>query len=272
MDFWGTVVVLLRRWYVALPMFLLCLGSAYSLSDSVPAHYSSTSVLVLTTPINGGTLFGGLNGPTSITNPMLNFAAGLNTSGAVLVQALNSPEVVGQLTASVGPGTSYQVTNGSTNPELMVSSPFLYIQGDSTSAARARDIVVRVAQRARDELATEQKTLGAPPSTFITLAEFVPPTTPQRLQGGKLRALIATLMISIIASLTATFAVESIVDARRRRRSGPQRGDTALEGLSRNGSGSAGVPLGGSKLISGNGDRASGRQLAGFIPPDEIAR
>lgn len=218
-DFWGAILVLLRRWYVALPVFLLCLGSARLVYDSVPVRYASTSVMVLTAPTNGGTLYGGPEVPTSITNPLLNFAAGLNTTGAVLVQALNSSAVVNQLTASVGPGTSYQVTNGSTNPELMVSSPFLYIEGESTSAARARDIVVRVAQRARDELATEQKTLDAPPSTYITIAEFVPPTTPQLQQGGKLRALIAALLISVLASLTATFAAESIFEARRRRRS-----------------------------------------------------
>ncbi len=219
MDFWGTILVVLRRWYVAVPVLLLSLGSANSLYDSVPVYYSSTSVMVLTTPIRGGTFFAGPNAPTSITNPMLNFAAGLNISGTILVQALNSPAVVERLTASVGPGTRYQVTNGSTNPELNFSSPFLYIQGNGTSEAKARDIVVRVAQHIRDELATEQQALGAPPTTHITVTEFVPPTTPQLQRGGKSRALIAALMISVIASLTATFGAESIVEARRRRRS-----------------------------------------------------
>ena len=55
MDFWRTVLVIFRRWYISVPAFfatLVLAGAAYS---AVPVQYQSGSVLVLTTPLAGGT-------------------------------------------------------------------------------------------------------------------------------------------------------------------------------------------------------------------------
>ena len=55
MDFWRTVLVLFRRWYITVPAFVATLGLAGAAYSAVPIQYESGSVLVLTTPLTGGT-------------------------------------------------------------------------------------------------------------------------------------------------------------------------------------------------------------------------
>lgn len=54
MDFWRTVMVLLRRWYITVPAFFATLFLAAAGASLVPLQYQSTSILVLTTPLSAG--------------------------------------------------------------------------------------------------------------------------------------------------------------------------------------------------------------------------
>jgi hypothetical protein len=218
MDFWRTVLVLFRRWYVTVPAFLLAIGVALLVYSSVPVRYVSTAALVLTTPPTGGTLAPDPEQPFGLTNPFLNFDHGLSMSASILIQALGTPEMAAQLGTAPGSPTSYRVTNGSTNPELITSGPFVFIAGESATAAAAQDIVRRVIDLAKIELANRQKELSAPPSTFITISEVVPPTTAEAQGGSRMRAAAAALAFGFIASLTAGYAAESFASARERRR------------------------------------------------------
>src|SRR5215211_3732921 len=72
-DFWQTVKVVFRRWYITFPAFLAALGVAGLVYGSVPTQYVSTSVLLLTTPTTGPTEDVDPKHPNAITNPLLNF-------------------------------------------------------------------------------------------------------------------------------------------------------------------------------------------------------
>ncbi|WP_344970993.1 hypothetical protein [Streptosporangium fragile] len=213
-----------RRWYVALPAFLLSIGVAVGVYSSIPTFYVSNSVLVLTTPPTGGSLPSDPRRPNGLTNPLLNFDWGLSMSASILIQALSTPETAEALGAPPDGDTTFTVTNGSTNPESLDGGPFVYIEGRSLSPAGARDLVVRVRERAKTELAGRQRLVGAPPATYITMSEMVPPTEPQPQRGGKLRGAAAALLLCVLAGLAAVFSLESFLDARRRRRGGPEPG------------------------------------------------
>jgi hypothetical protein len=219
MDFWQTVLVVFRRWYVTVPAFLGALGVAALVYGSVPTQYVSTSVLLLTTPRTGPTEQVDAKHPNAITNPLLNFEPGLSLSASMLIQTLGTPETAASLGISPSDGTSYQVTNGSTNPELLESGPFVFIEGKSTAPAHAQDIVRRVSAVATENLAERQADVNAPTSTYITLIEVVPPTTPEPLNTRKLRAAGAACALAVSASLAAAFALESITTNRKLRRS-----------------------------------------------------
>jgi uncharacterized protein involved in exopolysaccharide biosynthesis len=210
MDFWQTVRVVFRRWYVSVPAFIVALGVAALVYRSVPTQYVSTSVLLLTAPTTGPTAEFKAKQPNAVTNPLLNFEQGLNLSASMLIQALDRPETATSLGLSPRGGTSYQVTNGSTNPESLESGPFIFIEGTSISPQDAQDIARRLSALAAQDLAERQKELNAPASTYITLNEVVPPTTPEARKNKKLRATGAAGALAVLASLAATYAFESI--------------------------------------------------------------
>jgi len=218
MDFWRTVGVLFRRWYITVPAFLATLvmaGVAYSL---VPVQYESGSVLVLTTPLSGGTEATDAQHPNPLTNPMMNFDHSLALTASIVIQQMNSSETALSLGITPGGATSYRVTNGSTNPELLESGPFIFVQGDGPSPEAAQDITEKVSAMAAAVLAQRQTELNAPPSTHISVEVVVPPTVGQPLQDSPLRAAAAAGAIAGMASLAAVYGFESLMTHRRRRR------------------------------------------------------
>ena len=218
MDFWGTVALLTRRWYVALLGFALSLGAAAAIYVSVPARYVSTSVIVLTAPSTGASLPADPLHPNPLMNPLLNFDSGLSYSATMLIQTLSTPEAARDLGVHPDGDTSVEVTNGSTNPELLEHGPFLFVRGVSLSPAKAQSVTAAAVQRVHQELARRQAQVRAPAPTYIGIQDVVPPTTPVLQRGNKTRSAAAAVAFGGIGSLASTFAVDSLIDAWRNRR------------------------------------------------------
>ncbi len=215
MDFWRTVVVLLRRWYITVPACLATLGLAVMAYSAVPHEYQSNSVLVLTTPLTGGTE---TSNPTSLTNPLLSFDHSLSLTAAIVIQQMSSLETAAVLGMTPGGTPSYQVTNGSSNPELLESGPFIFVQGIAASPDAAEDVTDRVVAMVAAVLAQRQTQLKAPDSTHIGIQTVVPTTPGQLLTGNPLRAAAAATALAGLASLAAVYGFESLMTYRRRRR------------------------------------------------------
>jgi hypothetical protein len=229
MDFWGTVTVLFRRWYVSLAAFTVAVGAAGAIYTTIPTTYVSNAVLVLTTPITGGTLPTNPKHPNGLTNPLLNFDKGLNMSASIVVAALDAPEEAAKLGVTPAGDPIYEVNNGNPNPESLTESPFVFITGTSKSPIAARDMVVRVMAEARQILDDRQKALNTPPKTYITIDDMVPPTAPKAQKGRKSRSAAVALAIGLVASLCAAFAAESIAQAAAGRRAAKEADGPALE-------------------------------------------
>jgi hypothetical protein len=243
MDFWRTVVVLFRRWYITVPAFLATLGMAAAAYSVVPVHYQSGAVLVLTTPLSGGSEATDAKQPNPLTNPLTNFDHSLALAASIVIQQLNSSETALSLGISPGGTTSYQVNNGTTNPELLESGPFIFVQGSGPSPEAAQDIAERVSAMAADVLAQRQTELNAPPSTHISVQVVVPPTAGQPLLDSPLRAAAAAGALAAMASLAAVYGFESLMTHRRRRRHEEERatdagiGSTAVDTLAQRSTG-----------------------------------
>jgi hypothetical protein len=218
MDFWRTVVVLFRRWYITVPAFVATLGLAGAAYSVVPIQYQSVEVLVLTTPLSGGTESTQPGHPNPITNPLMNFEQSLALTASIVIQQLNSPVTAQSLGVSPGDTTAYLVTNGSTNPELLQSGPFIFVQGNGASPEAAQDIADRVSAMASEVLAQRQAELNAPESTHINVQVVVPAGAGQPLTGSPKRAAAAAGALAGLASLVAVYGFESLMTHRRRRR------------------------------------------------------
>lgn len=216
MDFWKAILGLVRRKYVGPPLLgigILLAAVAFLLT---PAHYTSSTTMVLTIPTTGGTISQDPNKPTGLTNPLLNFGDGLKTTSAILIQAMNTPEVAAEL--GVGGATKLTVNDGSAIPALLgVSGPFVYLEGEGASATDAHDVVVRAQDRVRAELENRQKALGAPPITYIKLVDVVPASTPEVKRGSQFEIAAAALVLTVIGGLSGAYAAQRLLTGRRRR-------------------------------------------------------
>jgi len=207
MDFWKTLLVLLRRWYVTVPVLLLSLGSAAAIFASVPLRYQSHGVVVFTSPVSGPS--DSVTMERGSTNPLLAFDSTLGVAASIVTQSLSTPATLAELLGSSGDSIEFATASS--------SGPFIDVIVESADEQRAQALVTTVLERVEAELETRQSKLGAPPSSFIVVDPVVPPTAPEPLIGGKMRAAGATLALSLAASLASVYMVESILQGRRRR-------------------------------------------------------
>jgi hypothetical protein len=235
MDFWRTVVVLFKRWYITVPAFVLTLlvaGAAYS---AAPIQYESTSVVALTSPLSGGTKTTNLppNAPASLTNPLLNFEHSLALTASIVIEQLNSSATTSSLGITPGSSTTCEINNGTTNPELLESGPLIFITCDASSAKEAKAIAEKVSVTAGQILDQRQAELNAPPSTHIKMQMVVTPVDGRPLLSSHMRAAAAVGALSCLASLAAVYGFESLMTNRRRRREERNRstGTTADDAL-----------------------------------------
>ncbi|MFI7419379.1 hypothetical protein [Nonomuraea sp. NPDC049684] len=231
MDFWATAKILFKRWYVTVPAFLLTVVTALGVFAVAPKTFISTSALVLTLPVTGGSVPSDPKFPNPRTNPLVSFDQGLSMTSSILIQALNTPRTAAELGAPIGGDVTLKITSGGTNPELMPATPFIVIICEAPTAELAHGIVVKVTALAQKELRARQQQVKAPPSTYVTATVVVPPTAPDEKKGSRMRSAVITGALAFFMSLFAAFAVESLARHRRARRrsgSGPVRFEPAL--------------------------------------------
>lgn len=214
MDFWGTVRVLRRRWYIALPAVLLTGILALYVYATVPTRYESSGVLVLTSPAAGGRYTANTK-PEDVVrvNPLLQFDGSLTTTAQILTQILGDPKTAEEL---AGKGST-SVYTANTGP---VGGPLLFITTESDSAESAEGLVGKVLEKTVAELAAQQKALSAPEQTFITAQVLVKPTTASAKIGGKVRYVGAATVVLLLLTLASTFAADSIMVKAKRRKEG----------------------------------------------------
>ncbi|GGN02312.1 hypothetical protein GCM10011609_46410 [Lentzea pudingi] len=212
MDFWGTVRVLRRRWYIALPAVLLTGILALYVYATVPTRYESSGVLVLTSPAAGGRYTANTK-PEDVVrvNPLLQFDGSLTTTAQILTQILGDPKTAEEL---AGKGST-SVYTANTGP---VGGPLLFITTESDSAESAEGLVGKVLEKTVAELAAQQKALSAPEQTFITAQVLVKPTTASAKIGGKVRYVGAATVVLLLLTLASTFAADSILLKAKRRK------------------------------------------------------
>ncbi|GAA3020913.1 Capsular polysaccharide biosynthesis protein [Actinokineospora globicatena] len=206
MDFFKTLLLLLKRWYIALPVFAVTIGAAGGAYVAIPLHYESVGTMVLTSPAGGATSV--TDKVPGQTNPLLAFETSLTISAAIVIQSINTPEVVKSLGGD-SPDHKFVLTGGGDG------GPFITVKTESASEPGARELAVKVLDRVKAELAKRQQALNAPPSTFIGVDDVVPPTKPEPLRGGKLRGAAVALVLGLIASLTVVYFLETRKERKR---------------------------------------------------------
>ncbi|HEX5120736.1 MAG TPA: hypothetical protein VFW65_36605 [Pseudonocardiaceae bacterium] len=210
MDFSQTMRAIARRWYVAVPAFLLVVGLAGLIVVVTPHDYESTGTVVLSEPDPKAALEHHTLGHDQVANPLLGFADSLSTDSQLLIQSLNSPAAAQQLVAKGGTAT-YTASDGD------LDGPFIVVTANAPTPDRVTGTVTLAMQYVRDQLLQRQQALGAPKSSYILVKDVVTPTQPMSKHGGKSRYLAVTAILAWAGSLCAVFAVETVSRRRRTR-------------------------------------------------------
>lgn len=227
MEFWVTIVGLLRRKRVIIPVLLVAFGLGAVAYAGTPNTYTSHTTMVLTPTEYGGTLSQDPTKPSELTNPMLNFNDSLKTTSAILIEAMNTKGVAEQLGATGE--TRLVINDGRTNPDLLgLNGPFVYIVGESTSPGAAKAVVVNAQKLMEAKLREWQSNLNAPQKTYVGLSDVVEPTTPVVQHSMKL-GLVAFVFGFMVSLGIAYFGHQ--VRARRRARAAARRAEVGARPL-----------------------------------------
>lgn len=200
MDFWNSLKVLARRWYIVAVGMLVTLGAAVGVNFLISPSYTAVGSLVLAVPPN-------LPERATSSNPYLAYG-NLAVAARVVASGMNQPSVVREQ-RSKGATGDFVVD---LDPER--SSPIITVNSTARTAAEAIKTVEVVTAGVQQLLADRQKTLGAPQNTWITANTVVVPEEANQAIGSRLRAVSAVLVLGVIGTLTLAFGVEGLAQGR----------------------------------------------------------
>ena len=225
MDFWVTLVGLLRRKRVLIPAVLVALTTGSLVYLATPTTYVSDTTMVLTTTPYGGTESQDPDSPTDLTNPMLNFSDSLRTTAGILISSMNTEAVEEQL--GVRKPARLFVDDGRTNPDLLgLNGPFLYVVATSPSPEEAARIVDEAQQLMREKLAGWQSQLNAPQRTYISIADVVQPVAPDADRAKAVKLGVIALVLGFLIVWDIAYLLQR---SRRGRRARPPGTEAAQE-------------------------------------------
>ena len=216
MEFWITVIGLLRRKLVIIPAIVIAgmLGAAAYVST--PVTYVSTNTMVLTTTEFGGTESQDPTSPPQLTNPMLNFNDSLRTTSAILIESMNTDDVEAAL--RIAGRTKLIVNDGRTNPNLLgLNGPFLYIVGQSTTPERAQEVVRQARELMGQKLRAWQNALRAPEKTYLSIIDVVPPTAAKADRGRATKLALFGFLFGFVSTVGVAYLCLRLLSGRRRR-------------------------------------------------------
>ncbi|MEV4805812.1 hypothetical protein AB0K18_37930 [Nonomuraea sp. NPDC049421] len=207
MEFWKALLGLLTKVRIGPPLIVASILAGLAVHAFVPARHTTDVSLVLAMPVNGGTI---PNDKTKqgLTNPFLSFNDALKTGASIVILSMNTQDVWTELGAPKDGPTDIVIDDGRSNPNVLdINGPYIYIQVTSDSPGRATSVLMAARQRVADELAEWQRALGAPPNTFITSTDIVPPSVPEADESLKWQAGIGAGLLVLVLGMGLAYAL-----------------------------------------------------------------
>jgi hypothetical protein len=208
LDLLAVIGILLRRFYVTVPLLLVTAALAvYAIEAEGPRYRASQEVLLLlpNTPSRAG----------SRTNPYLGIGP-LSATSEVLARVLNEGPVRADLVRD-GALHSYSVRNtaGGADP------PILVVSAEGAVGADAVRTVHQVTAALQQELERRQLAAGSPARSLITAEVLIPEDTPEQVLGSEARVVGAIALLGAGATVLAGLLVETLAIRRRAKSAGP---------------------------------------------------
>ena len=212
MDFIDACKVILRRWYVAVPLLVLTLAGTYFAYSTASANYSAKGSIILLQPASRVTADGA--GAVCPTNPWC--AGGDSISLAnVAARRMDDPTIKSEV-LDPHPGAAYEVILNADN-----RSSILEISATARTPKDALDTLHDVTAEVRQHPRRAPENADVPTACPVDARDLVrtdavtTATRPSPQAGGKLRAAAAAFSLGIAITLGGVFLAESMAVSRR---------------------------------------------------------
>lgn len=196
--------VLVRRWDVVVPGFLLTVVTVIAAGASVAPEYEAEGSVLLLGPSTSASSQG-----TVPVNPYLNIPSSLESTAVIIAESLRSERTIGEL-ADLGATVDYELTPTEKTPILTVAARGL----NKDQVLHTAEVVL---QRVQEDLATRQQEAGVPSASLIRSQVLSPPRATMHA-GSKPRVMAAVGALGLGLTVTLAFGVESFAAWRTRGR------------------------------------------------------
>lgn len=199
MDLWKSVQVVLRRWYVMVPLAALAIVVALTSSGQVRAEYKGDTALFLVAPPPPAS-----DAVDDRANPL---GGGLPVVAQVLQIATSSGETVRRM-ADAGLSTEFSVS-------VERRAPVIYIEATSESPTEAVRTVDELTQVVTEQLREREDSFEVSPEQRINIDVIRRSDVATVDLSGQKRVKILIGAVGLGLSLVAAFAVDGLILGRR---------------------------------------------------------
>ncbi|MDG4823350.1 hypothetical protein O7635_15955 [Asanoa sp. WMMD1127] len=203
MDLLDLLKLVVRRWYVAVPIVILTLAAAVALGSAIQPEYKTAATVILVPPTTSAA--SPANGATPAPgNPWLRIG---EAQMAQAVQIAVSSGEARQKVVAAGGDSAYEIT-------LVTRSSIMTAEVSSESSAKALATVEAVTKLISDEVVAQQAKYKPKAGEEITTQVLDPGLNVTPSRSNVLRAQIVVLAIGLLLMAAAVVAYDAI--ARRR--------------------------------------------------------
>jgi len=207
MDLLDLIKLVVRRWYVAVPVVIVTLAAAVALGSAIQPEYNTTATVILVPPTTSAA--SPANGATPAPgNPWLRIG---ETQMAQAVQIAVSSGETRQKVVAAGGDSAYEIT-------LVTRSSIMTVEISSETSAKALATVEAVTKLISDEVVSQQAKYKPKAGEEITTQVLDPGLNVTPSRSNVLRAQIVVLAVIyrplLFASIDAEVAIARGVPVR----------------------------------------------------------
>jgi hypothetical protein len=208
-DLWDLTRLMVRRWYVALPLLLLSTVGGIVFVRSVPPDYKAVGDLQMIPPRNTANQ----DPNRRVNNPWLDlgYAALGNAS---MLKVTGDASGLQQL-KDAGLSDSVTIT-------MADRSPLLEVEVVGSSAEQATATVREVIKRLNDDIVAEQAFYHVESQDTITTLILKDGSNPDLVTTKSKRILVVAIGVGLMLTVAGTIAFDAVLRRRSRRQAGPE--------------------------------------------------
>jgi hypothetical protein len=201
-DVWGAILVLVRRFYITVPLAAITLFGAYMFAHSIQPEYQATSSMILLGPPTPA------KGVVVPSNPI----AGLGTSGVLttLQIDMSSPQVAAEVAAS-GNSTNYTIGN-------VTKTSILTLTSTASTPARAVAGANQLASLVQADLANRQNPYTTDKAFQMTAAMLAPAQLATADTSSRTKTIAIVGALAVIVTILVVLVIDATLVSRNRKR------------------------------------------------------